>query len=59
MTEGYGKEISYRLTKDQYNYLIAVPSMRKHLLNRAEVEEFYFVGFAEEICDMISRLRYL
>jgi hypothetical protein len=44
---------SYRLTKDEFNYLLAV--LKSKLLTRCE--EFYFVGSSDDLEDMLSRLK--
>lgn len=45
----------YRLTKDEYNYLL--PVLRDKLLYRVETEKYYFCGGWEELKDMLSRLK--
>ena len=46
---------SYRLTKEEYNYLL--PVLRDKLLYRCEVDRHYFCGDADELCDMLIRLK--
>lgn len=44
---------SYRLTKYEFNYLLAV--LKSKLLTR--YEEFYFVGSSDDLEDMLNRLK--
>lgn len=44
---------SYRLTKDEFYYLLAV--LRNKLLIRCE--EFYFIGSSNDLEDMLNRLK--
>ena len=46
---------SYRLKEEEFNYLISVPSMRKHLGMNGN--SFYFVGNYEDLSDMLDRLK--
>lgn len=50
---------SIRLTNEQYNYLIAVPAMRRNLSvqRTASKDRCFFVGNDEEIADMRLRLK--
>lgn len=45
----------YRLTKEEYNYLL--PVLRDKLLYRAETDKYYFCGDWDELEDMLSRLK--
>ena len=48
-----------KLTENEYNYLIAVPCCRKNFMTRRFVNrpnEYYFVGYDDDICDMRQRL---
>lgn len=47
---------SYRLTKKEYNYLLPT-SVKKRLLNKAEIDKHYFCGSPDELSDMLSRLK--
>ena len=44
---------SYRLTKDEYNYLL--PVLRKNLSNSND--NYYFCGDTDELYDMLNRLK--
>ena len=44
---------SYRLLKDEYNYLL--PVLRKNLSNSDD--NYYFCGDTDELYDMLSRLK--
>lgn len=44
---------SYRLTRDEYNYLL--PVLRKKLVNSND--NYFFVGDSDELNDMLSRLK--
>jgi len=46
---------SYKLNKDEYNYLL--PVLRNKLLYRCEIDTHYFRGDPEELSDMLSRLK--
>ena len=46
---------SYRLTKDEYNYIL--PVLREKLLYKGEIEGYYFCGDTDELYDMLSRLK--
>lgn len=46
---------SYRLTKDEYNYL--VPVLRDKLLYKCEIDKHYFCGDWDELDDMLGRLK--
>ena len=46
---------SYRLTKDEYNYLL--PVLREKLLYKGEIDRHYFCGDTDELYDMLSRLK--
>lgn len=46
---------SYRLTKDEYNYLL--PVLRDKLLYKGEIDRHYFCGDGDELDDMLSRLK--
>ena len=46
---------SYRLTKDEYNYLL--PVLRDKLLYKAEIDKYYFCGDSDKLFDMLSRLK--
>ena len=45
----------YRLTKDEYNYLL--PVLRDKLLYKGEIDRHYFCGDGDELYDMLSRLK--
>lgn len=44
---------SYRLTKEEFNYLLAVS--RSKLFNRGD--RYYFTGSSEDLTDMLNRLK--
>ena len=44
---------SYRLTKDEFNYLL--PVLRNKLLTR--LDSYFFCGSSEELTDMLNRLK--
>ena len=44
---------SYRLTKDEYNYLL--PVLRSKMLNSND--DYHFIGDTEDLEDMLNRLR--
>jgi len=44
---------SYRLLKDEYNYLL--PALIKNLSNSGD--NYYFCGDTDELYDMLSRLK--
>ncbi len=46
---------SYRLTKDECNYLL--PVLRAKLLYKGEIDKHYFCGDGDELDDMLSRLK--
>ena len=46
---------SYRLTEDEYNYLL--PVLRDKLLYKGEIDRHYFCGDSDELFDMLSRLK--
>ena len=46
---------NYRLTKDEYNYLL--PVLREKLLYKGEIDRYYFCGDTDELYDMLSRLK--
>lgn len=48
--------VSVAITEKEYNYLVAVDWLRKHLLNRREVGQCSFIGTEEEVKDMKLRL---
>lgn len=46
---------SYRLTKEEYNYLL--PVLRDKLLYKGGIDKYYFCGDGDELDDMLSRLK--
>ena len=46
---------SYKLTKDEYNYLL--PVLRKKLLYQIEIDRHCFCGDGDELEDMLNRLK--
>lgn len=46
---------SYRLTKEEYNYLL--PVLKNKLLYISEIERYFFCGDADDLDDMLSRLK--
>ncbi|MGK0174059.1 MAG: hypothetical protein ACI9AT_000422 [Ulvibacter sp.] len=46
---------SYKLTKEEYNYLL--PVLRDKLLYKGEIDRHYFCGDTDELFDMLSRLK--
>lgn len=44
---------SYRLTKEEFNYLLAV--LRSKLFNRGD--RYYFNGSSDDLTDMLNRLK--
>lgn len=45
----------YRLTKEEYNYLL--PVLRDKLLYRGKTDKCYFCGDWDELKNMLSRLK--
>ena len=48
-------EQSYRLTKDEFGYLL--PVMKNKLLEKGEIDRYYFCGDADELYDMLNKLK--
>ena len=46
---------TYRLTKEEYNYLL--PVLKDKLFERGEIDSYYFCGNTDELFDMLARLK--
>lgn len=45
----------YRLTKEEYNYLL--PVLKDKLLYKGKTDKYYFCGDLDDLKDMLSRLK--